>query len=576
MRQEQRMLSLAMIGLIVVAACAPSESAGGGAQPAAPAEVQKTLTIAIQGQPSSFDTQMTQTPVSGRIGGINQIPQIVDDSLVSLDEFGVLQTRMVTEIPTQAKRTWVLNPDGTMDLTWTLRPDVYWHDGAPVTSEDFVFRFTVKRELQLSSGGGGREDLVQSVTARDPRTFVVHWSSVYIGGYREGIPTGGISPLPKHILGDLFAQDREALPISRYFTTEYVGTGPFQLVHWEQGSSMEFRRNERFHLGVPPIHRLFVRFVPDTSTMVANILAGVVDVLLPEGVDLDTAIEVRERWQREGTGHQVNAFVLQAHVQLEIMLNPQYARPVNGWTSIPARQGLYHAIDRIEIAQVMTAGLSPPADSMYAPDDPFLPMVKDYIPQYPYDPARARQLLAQAGWVPGSDGVLVHQPSGERFDTILSLAAGSQYLKLGSMIQDHWKAVGVNTTLAPLTPVNAADASYLATRSGPHAHNPSGNVMYESRLHSRRIPSEATRWTGNNRGHFNNPVVDDVIDRLAGTIDPAQQAALHRQFLQETMGKATAMPLFWETLPILMLKGVTGPKFFGGVATTDIHKWDKN
>ncbi len=577
MLRRRARFPLAIAGLAVLTACAPSPSTGQGPQTgnAGQPVSEKTLTVMIQREPPSFNTQLTQDGGGGRQGGINQVSSIVNDDLSQLDESGVQQPRLAAEIPSPSRGTWVVNPDGSMDVTWKLRPDTYWHDGVPVTSDDFVFNFTVVKDLGLISSGGGRADLVQSVRAVDPRTFVVHWSSVYIGGTTEGIPTAA-SPLAKHILGDLFAQDRDALPKSRYFTTEYVGTGPFKLAEWVGGSHIEFRRNERFHLGVPPIHRLLLRFVPDTNTMVANMLAGSVDVALPEGIDLETAIEIRDRWQREGVGHQVNAYVLGVHVQMELMLNPEYARPVNGWTQVPVRQALYHAIDRSAISQIMTAGLSPPADSMYAPNNPYYQMVKDVMPLYPYDPRRAQQLLEQAGWTKGSDGVLVHQPSGERFDTVLMLPAGNQHVKLGSMIQDGWKAVGANTTLESLTPANAASIEYISTRSGPLANNPTGANMYESRLHSMRIPTAANRFTGNNRGHLNSPVVDGIIEKLAYTIDPAQQQALHRQFLQETMGKATAMPLYWETLPIVMLRGVTGPKIIGTIATGNVHTWDKN
>ncbi|MBI4213964.1 MAG: hypothetical protein HY534_06600 [Chloroflexi bacterium] len=576
MRFRPASLSMALIGLTVLSACAPSQTAGGPGEPAAGASLQteKTLTIAIQREPSSFDGQMTLDSTGGRTGGRNQIGPITDAALTWTDENGNRKMGMATELPSQARGTWVLNPDGTMDVTWKLRPDVYWHDGTPVTSEDFAFRFTAVSDLGIVSTGGGRADLIRLVTARDAQTFVSHWSSVFIGG-QDGVPTA-VSPLPKHILGDVFARDPAALSTHRYFTTEFVGTGAFRLVKWEQGSHMEFERFDRYFLGPPLIHRMLLRFINDPNTMVANILSEAVDVLLPQGVDLGTAVEVRDRWRRDGTGHQVNAFVLFQHIQAELMLDPTYARPVNAWTQVPARQALYTAIERDQVAEVMSAGLSPAADSHYNPTDIYYPMVKDIIPKYPYDPRRARELLAQAGYAPGPDGVQVHQPSGERFETLFYTTASTEYTRAAAMIQDYWKAIGASTTVEVIIPANVDDNQYIATRSGPLIHNPSGNNMYESRLHSRRIPNPENRWTGNNRGRLNSPVIDEIIDKLASTIDPAQQQALHRQFVQETAGKVTAMPLYWETLPILMLKGVTGPKIFGGVATREIHIWDKN
>src|SRR5206468_11658143 len=75
------------------------------------------------------------------------------------------------------------------------------------------------------------------------------------------------------------------------------------------------------------------------------------------------------------------------------------------------------AIDRPTLAQVQTQGLAPVADSYYSPNSDMHARLASDIPQFPYDPARAQQLLTEAGWVRGSDGVLVSQSSGERFET---------------------------------------------------------------------------------------------------------------------------------------------------------------
>src|SRR5439155_1363658 len=74
----------------------------------------------------------------------------------------------------------------------------------------------------------------------------------------------------------------------------------------------------------------------------------------------------------------------------------------------------YHAMDRGMLADVLTAGLAPVADSWYRPTDPLRAPLQTSIPQYPHDPARAQQLLGPAGWARGPDGVLTPQPSGGR------------------------------------------------------------------------------------------------------------------------------------------------------------------
>ena len=266
------MLSLATIGLLVVTACAPSESAGGGARESVPApEREKTLTVMIQREPGSFDIQMTMDRGSSRAGGVNHVASIVKAELTREDEAGQRQPWLATEIPTQAKGTAVVNPDNTMDVTWKLRPDIFWHDGTPVTTADYVFRHMAMDELQIV--GNLPKGFLKSVTALDAKTMVVRWSVPYVRYDEEAVTN-----LPRHILGDLYDRDKDALAVSRYFRNEFVGTGPFKLVEWEPGSHIEFRRHDLYHLGVPPIHRVFLRFVSDPNTMVANLLSGAVDV----------------------------------------------------------------------------------------------------------------------------------------------------------------------------------------------------------------------------------------------------------------------------------------------------------
>jgi len=73
-----------------------------------------------------------------------------------------------------------VNPDGTMDTAWRLRPNVKWHDGAPFTSADLLFSFNVYKDPEVPTASGRALGLMASATAPDPLTFVVHWSSPYV------------------------------------------------------------------------------------------------------------------------------------------------------------------------------------------------------------------------------------------------------------------------------------------------------------------------------------------------------------------------------------------------------------
>jgi peptide/nickel transport system substrate-binding protein len=528
------------------------------------------LTVAIQREPVSFEPELSGAAGSSTAGGASQVRPIVQDYLVAPTPGGGREARIAVAKPTIADGSWKVNPDGTMELTWKLRPNVKWHDGTAFTSADVAFGFEVRQDPTLArlGSGGGRPELMESVTATDPQTVLVRWKQVYV----RADEAEGIEPLPRHLLGDLYRTDKEGMTQSRYFSTEFVGLGAYKLTRWEQGSHIEFARNDDYYLGRPNFDRLFVRFVTDPNTMVANILAGTVDVLLPPAVDMEAALDVRRQW--EGTGNNVRVDVLNGMEQLEIQHRAEYARPRAGLNRA-ARQGLYTAIDRQTLSEIITQGAAPIADSWYAPNDPVRKDVEPFIPQFRYDPARAQQLLAQAGWTKGSDGILVHQPSGERFEIEIMHRPDSGAVKEATIIADNWKAVGAQVGFNQLTPQTLSDRQMQATRPGPYITSPSGNNFYDHRLHSDAIARAETRWTGTNRGGYNNQRVDDVLDKLAVTIEPRARIDLHHQLLDEQMVDIAVMPLFWEVVPILMLQGITGPQMALNEATHNVWQWDR-
>ncbi|MBI4214051.1 MAG: hypothetical protein HY534_07060, partial [Chloroflexi bacterium] len=450
MQRKDSSVSMAMIGLLVLTACAPSQSASGPADQAITGQPapEKNLVIAIQRELDSFDTNVTGEVGSPVTGGANNIPPLADDGLLRIVSGGQRLLLLADELPSDTKGTWVVKPDGTMDVTWKLRPNAKWHDGTPVTSADFAFAHLLRNDREAAIGQrpiGQR--LVRSVSTPDPRTFVQHFSEPTIAGIE------GDSPLPKHILEAVYLQDKGAIRHHRYFSTDFVGTGPFKLVNWVPGSHMEFQRFDEYYRGPAKLNRIVFKFLGDPNTMAANILAEAVDVVLPVGIGVDIAVEIRDRWAAQGTGHQVRLDTRDGAESLEIMINPVYARPVNGMTQAAVRQALLQAINRQELKETMVGDLSDVALTFYHPDDENYPFVKDVINQYafPYDVRRAQELLVGAGWVRGADGILVHQPSGERFDYQVLIRPGNGPLKQASIIQDYWKAVGVALDIEVLT-----------------------------------------------------------------------------------------------------------------------------
>lgn len=538
----------------------PDQRAASGEEPAA--RGPKVLTVAISREPTELQEDI---PGAASKSGSADIFQIAHDSLVVRNpQTFSHEPRLALEMPSVERGTWRVNTDGTMDVTWRIHPNARWHDGTPLTSTDLAFAFQVYGDPDIPSRVGAPLEIMHSVLTPDPHTLVVHWNQVYVNA--DEAP--GLNPMPRHLLEDLYRTDKANLPNSPRFSTEFVGLGPYRLTTWERGSHIEFARFDDYYRGRPPLDRVILRFIGDANARVTNILAEQVDVVMAPGVSIDAATEVQQRWQ--GTGNQV-LFQLKNNVSLLVVqFRPQYAQPRNGLTVLPVRQAVYHAIDRQALSDSLTQGLAPPADSWLAPTEPLRRDLEASIPQFPYDPARASQLLAGAGWQPGPDSVLTHAQTGDRFD--IEIRGRPDFERHANIIAAGWKAVGARPAIYIIPQALAADRSQEGAAPGAVFSSIRADVLYKDRLDSRVMMTAENRWTGKNTGGYVNPRVDALLDRLNATIDQRQRIPLHRDLLREQMGDVAVMPLHWSIEPTLAMKGVTGIR---GDTAWNIFEWDK-
>jgi peptide/nickel transport system substrate-binding protein len=304
---------------------------------------------------------------------------------------------------------------------------------------------------------------------------------------------------------------------------------------------------------------------------VANALAGAVDLLAPPTIDVDAAFELRRRW--EGTGNTVRIEPVSRFVYGEMQFRPEFARPANGIANRTVREALYRSLNRAGYAEVMSQGMAPIADSWYWPADAMRPELESAIPQYPYDPGRAQQLLAQVGWVRGGDGTLVHQASGDRFETEVWVIPQTDP-RAATLVAADWKAVGVDASAYAIPPARAEDRQH---RTEFPAIIMSG-VFTDSvldRFDGRDVASAANRYSGRSRGAYQNPRVDELLDQLRITVDPKAQIALRREHIQQIMGDIAMMPAYWEVQPVVMVRGVKAD-ISPTNAGWNVFTWDKS
>ncbi len=576
MRSSHRLTRLtgptvcAVLSIAITACAQPPAGGTTGASQSSPTAAPKVLIVALQREPTDFDGYGTTSTTAG---GAQQVLPMVHDGLTYNDNKLVKHPLLAADFPQIARGSWKVSDEGTMETTWKLRPNVKWHDGTLVTPEDFLFGFTVSKDRDLPTRQSTVSALQTGMSFPDPLSLTVSWSALYFSA-----DLSSLKPLPRHILEESYkGPDKMTAFLNHpYFTTGYVGVGPYKLDKWERNSEIALSRWEGYYLGRPPLDRVIVKIIGDPQTAVANILAGAVDIVLPTGVDLDAALEVQKRW--EGTGNVVRYDVTGRHIQFEVQFRPELAKPTAGLRTRDIRLALYQALDRSGINDVGSRGLGPLADSWVQPGEALRKDVEASIPKYPYDLAAAQRLLAQNGWTKGADGVLVHQSDGERFELSIWANQAIGWDKIATVAADQWKGIGVQTTVATIPPANIGNRQYESGYTGLFVTNVNVEQFWAQnttgRYDSRFATGPANNFNGSNRGAYIHPQIDAIYQQIYVTLDPAKLLSLQQQLLKTTLDDVAQMPLYWEVAPVLKLKGVKDHE--GGITQTwFFFNWDK-
>ena len=563
-----------VVGLVViVAGCASPAGPGSGAS--RPQD---------QAQPASSGPKTLVVGQGFEIGGLNrvgrndaEIGHVINAGLVTRDpeKYEVLPW-MAETLPSLDNGTWVVNPNGTMVTTWKVRPNIKWHDGTPFSTRDFTFGWQIFLDPKAEVDSRGLADLIERIETPDDRTLVIHWKSrVYLGNQ---LFFTYLMPLPSHILGDVHRSgDYEALNNHPYWSTGIVHLGPYRVTEFERGSHVDLQAFDDYFLGRPKVDRIIWRIITDSNTLLANVLSNDVDVTTRAALNLDTGVIAEQQWASRGEG------TIRYSPTSWTWLNPGAYSPIFGWEAPNqnlVRQALGHAINRAEIAETIGQGKEPALDFPLSPGRPQYRAADAAVRKYPFDPRRAEQLLGQAGWRKGSDGVLAND-RGERFSVEFRTSTRADQQQLQVSIADYLKQVGVESQLVNMPDRQASSVEFR--NRWPGLYLASHNIQVEDwkdRYHSMFLPTETNNWLGNNVAGWRNPAKDRLLDELFDELQPQRQSQLTVEFLK----------LFTEELPHLPLKFNTEVTSFrsniknvgvriesGGenARTWNIHLWEK-
>jgi peptide/nickel transport system substrate-binding protein len=394
---------------LVVAACSPEEP-------------KRTPAGSAAAAPAYGDIM-----VEGSIGDAsNLIPLLSSDStshgIAGMIFNGLIKYDKDVNVVGDLAESWEISKDGLV-ITFHLRKGVRWHDGHPFTAEDVLYTYQVTVDPKTPTAYAGDFLKVKKAEVLDGHTFRV----TYDKPFAPALMSWSVGILPKHLLA---GKEITTSPLGR----RPIGTGPYRFKDWVTGQKIVLVSNPDYFEGRPYIDGYILRIIPDTATMFLELRANGIDRM---GL---TPLQYTRQTENNLFRNNYNKFryLSFAYTYLGYNLkNPLFADK-------RVRQAIAYAVNREEIIDGVLLGLGKPATGPYKPGTwAYNPNVRTY----PYDPKKAKALLAEAGWQDANgDGIL--EKDGQPFAFEIITNQGNEIrAKCAEITQQRLAEVGIRVKI---------------------------------------------------------------------------------------------------------------------------------
>jgi peptide/nickel transport system substrate-binding protein len=450
------------------------------------------------------------------------LASLVFAGLTRVDEHG-------SPFPDMAE-TWSLSPDG-LTYTFTLRPNLFWHDGVPVTAADVVFTYELLQAPELPIPPQVAGLLADAtITAPDDRTVVIALTEPY-------------SPLPAYLtLGILPKHSLDGLTMSQvynsFFNQQPIGSGPYRMERLTP-SEADLVANPAYHLDQPFIQRMELRFYRDEGAVYAaldrgELTAGLFSGNIGQTEQVDLEVQRGLRVIPVDTGEIT-------YLYLNLNLEKFQDRRV--------RQALLYAVDRDELVSGALRGEAARSDS------PLPPTSWAYSPsltRYESDPSVAALLLDEAGWPLDADGL--RRRDGVTLGFTITVNPDPVRVAVAEQLAAAWNRLGLNVSVSA---VGVTDL--VRNRLEPRD--------YEATIwsHSASIdPDPYEEWhssgasgEGANLSAFTEPRVDAILEEARTATQPRRKE-LYGEFQELFAQELPAIPLYVSTAAYVQQSALQG------------------
>ncbi len=507
------------------------------ALPAAAQNARDVLTIGITQYPATFHPNIESMAAKSYIGGFTRRP------LTLRDADWALVCQGCEAVPTLENGLAVqeTTPDGRAGIrvTWRLREGWRWGDGQPVTAEDMLFAWQAGREF--STGFGGAEFYRQAYEAIivDARTITLRFDRVTF----DFAATGDWVPLPAHLERPIWQADPRAYRTRTLYETQTTNpglwNGPYRVTAVTPGSGVTLERNAHWNGAAPAFRRITIRTVENTTALEAQLLAGQVEMIPGElGLPLDQ-VSALERRQPARFRYAYKPGLIYEHLDLNLQM-PMLA-------DLRVRQALIQATDRAQIVARLFEGRQTVAHSSVNPLDG---MHDDGVRQWPYDLARARSLLDEAGWRPGADGIR-RNAAGDRLSLEFMTTAGNRSREqVQQVMQGMWRQAGIEARIRNEPPRVFFGETLPRRRYGGaamYAWISSPESVPRTSLHSEEIPTAERNWAGQNTTGFVNAEMDALLEAIPVELDRDKRRVLWARLQAIYAAELPSLPLWFRS-----------------------------
>lgn len=411
------------------------------------------------------------------------------EGLVSLDK------NLKIDYRSSLAKSWI-NPD---ELTWIfyLRKGVKFHNGTELKASDVKFSLDRAKNHPRSQMSGNVASM-ESVKVIDDYTVEIKTERPC------GILPYKIADV--FILSEKYAKEKG----DRYLSTHPMGTGPFEFVEWKRGKHTKMVAFDQYWRGKSPVENLLFKSITDDEERLNALLSGKADIILD--VPVEEAEKIRsQRNARLVVKNSLRVIYLAFDRKREV--TPFVNLDRNPLKDLRVRKAIYYAIDEENIIENIMEGFALPASQF---SSPYVFGYNPEVKRLPYDPARARQLLKEAGCEDG-------------FELTLH-CTNNRYVKdeeIGQAVVNDLNRIGVRAKLQALPKEeffpNWIDGEYSFFLVGWACDYGEASSVFEDCIHT---PDLSKGYGKYNAGGYSNRELDQLIEQISATINPDKRLSL--------------------------------------------------